>query len=68
VVELLEDETELLTPLSVLVVDTLVEVADALGMLLMLDEVETLCEVDDPLELDMLLEVELEDTKDELKD
>lgn len=67
-VELLEDETELLTPLSVLVVDTLVEVADALGMLLMLDEVETLCEVDDPLELDMLLEVELEDTKDELKD
>ena len=66
--ELLEDETELLTPLSVLVVDTLVEVADALGVLLMLDEVETLCEVDDPLELDMLLEVELEDTKDELKD
>jgi len=66
-VELLEDETELLIPLSVLVVDTLVEVADALGMLLMLDEVETLCEVDDPLELDMLLEVELEDTKDELK-
>jgi len=67
-VELLEDETELLIPLSVLVVDTLVEVADALGVLLMLDEVETLCEVDDPLELDMLLEVELEDTKDELKD
>lgn len=66
--ELLEDETELLIPLSVLVVDTLVEVADALGVLLMLDEVETLCEVDDPLELDMLLEVELEDTKDELKD